>query len=144
VTLVVDSSAIVALVLGEPDSDQLARALDSSDENLMSAATLVEATIVAEARLGVAGGTLVNRVVRDAHIAIVDVSAATAIEAIDGWRMFGKGVHSAALNFGDCFTYALARQRSAPVLCVGSDFALTDVRVIPGDDQHDQHDHDDH
>lgn len=132
-TLVVDTSAVIAIVLGEPISDELARALEASDENLMSAASLVETTIVAEARLGVAGGTLVNRVVRDARIEIVEVSASAAVEAIDGWRMFGKGVHAAALNFGDCFTYALARQRSAPVLCVGHDFVLTDVRVVVGD-----------
>ena len=74
---------------------------------------------------------MVQRVIREAQIAIVDVTSETALDAIDGWRTFGKGRHPAALNLGDCFTYALALRRDAAVLCTGHDFSRTDLAVVP-------------
>lgn len=133
-TLVVDTSAIMAILLEEPTSEHLAGLLADSDDAIMSAVTLVEATIVAEARLGPAGGSLVQRILREAEITVVDVTELTALDAIDGWRTYGKGRHRAALNLGDCFTYALAIRRNLPVLCTGGDFAETDVAVQPGPD----------
>ena len=62
------------------------------------------------------------------------ITELTALDAIDGWRTYGKGRHRAALNLGDCFTYAMASRRNAPVLCTGGDFAETDVIVQPGPD----------
>ena len=130
-SLVVDSSAVMAIVLAEPDAERLAERLAACDQAIMSAVTLVETTIVAEARLGAVGTTLVQRVVREADIRTVDVTAETALDALDGWRAYGKGRHRAALNLGDCFTYALARRRRAPILCVGDDFIHTDAGVEP-------------
>ncbi len=129
--LVVDTSAIVAIVLDEQNADALADALAASTGSVMSAVSLVESTLVAEARLGAHGATLVQRVIREASIGIIDVTNETALDAIDGWRAFGKGRHPAALNFGDCFTYALSMRSDTPVLCIGNDFRRTDIEVHP-------------
>ena len=130
-SLVVDTSAIIAIVLGEDDSEAFAELLAASTDSIMSAVSLVEATIVAEARLGPSGGLLVQRVIREARIAVVDVTNDAALDAIDGWRAFGKGRHRAALDLGDCFTYALALRSNAAVLCTGNDFSRTDIAVHP-------------
>lgn len=129
--LVVDTSAVMAIVLGEPTALRLAEHLAACDEAIISAVTLVETTIVAEARLGPAGAMLVQTVLREAKVHTVDVTAATALDAMEGWRSYGKGRHRASLNFGDCFTYALARRRRVPILCVGGDFVHTDAAVEP-------------
>jgi ribonuclease VapC len=131
VSLVVDTSALMAIVLGEPTANSLAERLAACDEALISAVTLVESTIVAEARLGPVGTVLVQSVLREANIRTVDVTPATALDAVEGWRSFGKGRHRASLNLGDCFTYALARRRRIPILCIGADFAHTDAAVEP-------------
>jgi ribonuclease VapC len=131
VSLVVDTSALMAIVLGEPTAQRLAERLAASDEAIISAVTLVESTIVAEARLGPVGTVLVQSVLREANIRTVDVTAATALDAVEGWRSYGKGRHRASLNLGDCFTYALARRRRIPILCVGDDFVHTDATIEP-------------
>jgi ribonuclease VapC len=132
VSLVVDSSAVLAILLDEPTAPAIALALEASDDNTMSAASFVESTIVAEARLGPAGGGLVLRIVREAHITLVDVTTDVALDAIDGWRTYGKGNHRAALTFGDCFTYVLAARSGRRVLCTGNDFGSTDLIALPG------------
>jgi ribonuclease VapC len=131
VNLVVDTSAVMAIVLGEPTALRLAERLAACDEAIISAVTLVETTIVAEARLGPAGTMLVQNVLREANVHTIDVTATTALDAMEGWRSYGKGRHSASLNLGDCFTYALARRRRIPILCVGDDFVHTDATVEP-------------
>jgi ribonuclease VapC len=129
-TLVVDTSAVVALLTSEPGADELVDALDAADRRVMSAATLVEVGIVVEARFGPAGRGLVDRFVRDAEIEVVAVDRPTADLAVDGWRRYGKGRHAAGLNFGDCFAYALATDTGSAVLCTGDDFASADVEVV--------------
>ena len=119
------------MLLDEPEGEEIARALDTSNDNIMSPASLVEAMIVAESRLGPAGGNLVQRFIREAAVTIVAVTADTALDAIEGWRAYGKGRHAAALNFGDCFTYALAQRSGNRILCTGSDFTQTDMSVEP-------------
>ncbi len=100
---------------------------------LMPAAIRVELGIVVEARLGPAGQDVVDRFLRDAQIEIIPVDGDLAHRAMSGWRRYGKGRHPAGLNFGDCFTYALADRTGYPVLCTGNDFAATDLTVIrPG------------
>jgi ribonuclease VapC len=131
VNLVVDTSAVMAIVLGEPTALRLAERLAACDEAIISAVTLVETTIVAEARLGPAGTMLVQNVLREANVHTIDVTATTALDAMEGWRSYGKGRHSASLNLGDCFTYALARRRRIPILCVGDDLVHTDATVEP-------------
>jgi ribonuclease VapC len=128
--LVVDTSAAVAVILGEPGSEELAAYLESAITRLMPAAIRVELGIVIEARLWPAGQDVVDRFLRDAKIDIVPVDADLAARAMSGWRRYGKGPHPAGLNSGDCFTYALAEQTGHPVLCTGDDFAATDVTVV--------------
>jgi ribonuclease VapC len=129
-SLVVDTSAAVAVITGEPGAEELAVHLENAAVRLMSAAIRVELGIVIEARLWPAGQDVVDRFVRDAKIDIVPVDADLAGRAMSGWRRYGKGRHPAALNFGDCFTYALAERTGHPVLCTGADFAATDIAVI--------------
>jgi ribonuclease VapC len=129
-SLVVDTSAAVTVIRGEPGADDLAGYLEGSLVRLMSAATRVELGIVIEARLGPAGQDVVARFLRDAKVDVVTLSVEQAERAVSAWRRYGKGRHPAALNYGDCFTYALAEQTGHPVLCVGDDFAATGIPVI--------------
>jgi ribonuclease VapC len=132
-SLVVDTSAAVAIVLGEPGSEELAVHLENALVRLMPAAIRVELGIVIEARLWPAGQDVVDRLLRDAKIDVVPVDADLAARAMSGWRRYGQGRHPAGLNFGDCFTYALADRTGHPVLCTGDDFAATDIAVVrPG------------
>jgi ribonuclease VapC len=128
--VVVDTSAAVAVILGEAGGDQLAEHLENAAARLMSAAIRVELGIVIEARFWPAGQDVVERFLRDAQVDIVPVDADMAARAMSGWRRFGKGRHSAGLNFGDCFSYALAERSGHPVLCTGDAFAATDIDVI--------------
>lgn len=129
--LVVDTSALVAILLDEPAGAAVLAALAEGEPRLISAATLVELGIVLEARLGPFGGGLAARSVRDGGIEVVDLDRSQADRALEGWRRFGKGRHPAGLNLGDCFTYGLAMATGHPVLCVGDDFVRTDVDVLP-------------
>jgi ribonuclease VapC len=142
VSLVVDTSAAVAVITGEPGSDELAVHLENAVARMMSAAIRVELGIVIEARLWPAGQDVVDRFMRDAKIDIVPVDADLAARAMSGWRRYGKGRHPAGLNYGDCFTYALAERTGHPVLCTGNDFAATDLPVVhPDDGSGIRHDH---
>lgn len=128
--MVVDTSAAMALLTGEPIGGAVAQAIESSDQLLMSAATVVELGIVLEARLGPVGSAVMERFLRAGPIQVVDVDRDNANASIDGWRRFGKGRHSAGLNLGDCFVYGLAATEGASVLCVGDDFGRTDLEVV--------------
>jgi len=129
-SLVVDTSAAIAIILAEPGCDELADHLENALARLMPAAIRVELGIVIEARLWPAGQDVVDRFLRDAKIDIVPVDADLAARAMSGWRRYGKGRHPAGLNFGDCFTYALAERTGHPILCIGDDFASTDIAVV--------------
>jgi ribonuclease VapC len=129
-SLVVDTSAAVAVILSEPGGNELAGHLEDALTRMMPAAIRVELGIVIEARLGPAGQDVVDRFLRDAKIEIVPVDADLAARAMSGWRRYGKGRHPAGLNFGDCFTYALAERTGHHVLCTGDDFAATDIAVV--------------
>jgi ribonuclease VapC len=129
-SLVVDTSAAVAVILGEPGSEELAVHLEDALARLMPAAIRVELGIVIEARLWPAGQDVVDRFVRDAKVDLVPVDADLAARAMSGWRRYGEGRHPAGLNFGDCFTYALGERTGHPVLCTGDAFAATDIAVV--------------
>jgi ribonuclease VapC len=132
-SLVVDTSAAVAVIFGEPGSEALMGHLEDALTRLMPAAIRVELGIVIEARLWPAGQDIADRFFRDAKIDIIPVDEDLAARAMSGWRRYGKGRHPAGLNFGDCFTYALAERTGLPVLCTGDDFAATDLTVLrPG------------
>ena len=123
---VVDTSAIVAVLFAEAGSEEIERKLVSSP-CVMSAATRVELGIVIEAKTGAAGTQLLDELLARIAIKIEPVDAGIAEEAIVCWRRFGKGRHPAGLNYGDIFSYALARRMGQPLLFVGEDFSQTDL-----------------
>jgi len=125
--MVIDTSAIVAIARNEPDAAKLEVRIADDPVRLISAATVLEATIVLETRLGDAGGREFDLWLFKIGAEIVPVDAEQADAARRAWRRFGKGRHAAALNYGDCFSYALALARGEPLLFKGEDFAKTDV-----------------
>jgi ribonuclease VapC len=128
--MVIDTSALVAILLDEPPRRALAEAIATDPRRLLSGASLLEATLVIEARYGDAGGRELDLLVHRAAITVVDVTAAQIEAARAAWRAYGKGRHRAALNFGDCFSYGLAMESREPLLCIGDDFAATDVALV--------------
>jgi ribonuclease VapC len=130
VGVVVDTSAVVAVLQAEAGSAQIVAHLAEAGPRLMSTAARVELGIVVEARFGAPGRDLVDRFLRDAAVELVDVTAEMAERAVSAWRRYGKGRHAAGLNFGDCFAYALADHSGFPLLCTGEDFAATDLEII--------------
>lgn len=122
--IVVDTSALMAVLLDEPGAEACAAILQTEEECLISAGTLAEAMIVAEHR-GAAAELMT--MFDGLALEVVPVTTATARAVAAVYRRFGKGFHPAALNFGDCFAYALARERACPLLFVGNDFSRTDV-----------------
>lgn len=129
--VVVDSSAIVAIIAHEEGWERLTSELWSASERLMSAATLAESGIVMENRSRPYGLEAVERLIREARLSVVSLDRDDAEAAVGAWRRLGRGRHSARLNFGDCMTYALAERTGYPILCVGDDFAQTDLAVLP-------------
>ncbi|MBV8701515.1 type II toxin-antitoxin system VapC family toxin [Bradyrhizobium sp.] len=130
--MVIDTSAIVAIALNEPDAADLERRIADDPVRLISAATVLEVTIVLETRLGDAGGREFDLWLLKIGAEIVPVDAEQTDAARRAWRRFGKGRHGAALNYGDCFAYALAVTRGEPLLFKGEDFAKTDVNQSGG------------
>jgi ribonuclease VapC len=128
--LVVDTSALVAIALGESGSDRLATHLFEADASYFSAPSLLELGIVLEGRTPQAID-IAQRLMRDLSVYVVPFDEKLAGRAMGAFRRFGKGRHPAGLNFGDCCTYALAEERGLPLLCVGEDFAQTDLVVLP-------------
>lgn len=124
---VLDSSALVAVLLGEPGWQRIQARLEALQPWRISAVTLVEASMVIEARLGAAGKVQLDSLLLRLGVDVRPVDASTANVALDGWRRYGRGRHPARLNFGDCFSYALATELGAPLLFVGDDFSQTDV-----------------
>ena len=128
--MILDTSALVAILEGEHEAERLIAALETRDSVRISAATLVEAGIVVETRRGESGGRELDLLLQRLRAEVVSVTAEHAELARDAYRRFGKGQHRAALNFGDCFAYALASAMGEPLLFVGGDFAKTDVAVV--------------
>ncbi|GHD51702.1 ribonuclease VapC [Thalassobaculum fulvum] len=125
--MVIDTSAVVAILLNEPDAGRFAEAIEAAGPRLMSAATLLEASIVIETRKGESAGRELDLLVYRAGIEIVPVDHEQTEIARVAWRQFGKGRHPAALNYGDCFAYALAKVTGSPLLYKGDDFSKTDL-----------------
>ena len=127
--MVVDSSAVIAILRREPGWERLQEALLGADATVMSAAVVVETSIVIEAASAAAGIRELDALLDAAAIEIVPFQPEQVALAREGFRRFGKGRHPARLNFGDCLSYALARQRAEPLLFTGDDFSRTDVEV---------------
>lgn len=127
--IVVDTSALVAIVKDEPGREWLVDRLTKASGRVIAAPNALEFGIVLEARAPDAVG-IAQRVLRQARIAVVPFDEDLAERAQNAWRRFGKGRHPAALNFGDCCTYALAEETGYPILCVGDDFRRSDLPVL--------------
>ena len=125
--MVVDTSAIIAVLLNEANAVAIAEAIESGSPRLLSAANLLEASMVIESRKGEAGGRELDLLLYRAAIEVVAVDQDQVEIARLAWRRFGKGRHPAGLNYGDCFAYALARTRGLPLLFQGDDFSRTDI-----------------
>jgi ribonuclease VapC len=125
--MVIDTSALVAILLDEPERRSLNEKIESAAVLLLSAVSFVEAALVIETRLGEAGGRELDLLLHRAAIEVVSVDGDQAEIARRAFRQFGRGRHSAGLNFGDCFAYALAKASGEPLLFKGADFAQTDI-----------------
>ena len=122
-----DTSAVLAILFGEPGGEAYESALAEAPRCRMSVATLLETTMVLESRSGPAAGHELDALIQDAGIELEPVPVEQAQAARRAWRRFGKGNHPAGLNFGDCFAYALAEATREPLLFKGVDFRLTDI-----------------
>jgi ribonuclease VapC len=125
--VVLDTSALLAMLLAEPERDAFIALLSSADDPLVSAATLVEASIVMHAKTGAAGVRDLDELLIAAGVRCVAVDDEQARLARDAFARYGKGRSPAGLNFGDCFSYALAHAADRQLLFKGEDFAKTDV-----------------
>ena len=128
--MVLDTSALLAMLLGEPERDRFIGVLADAQDPLISAATLVEASIVMWAKTGDGGVADLDDLLAAAGVRCVAVDSVQASLARKAFARFGKGSSPAGLNFGDCFSYALAKATARPLLFKGEDFSLTDV--LPG------------
>ena len=128
--MVIDTSALSAMLGMESESARLAAAVEADAIRLISAATVVEIALVIEARHGRDGGRELDLFIAKAGFSIEPVTAEQAEVARDAWRRYGKGRHAAALNFGDCFSYALAKVSGEPLLFKGNDFNRTDIATV--------------
>ena len=126
--MIVDSSAVLAVLYREPDAERYETAIAMAQNCSMSVANVLETSIVVEGRGGTVAGRELNAFLDRAGIALVPVTAEHVEAARHAWRRFGKGNHRAALNFGDCLAYALAKMTGEPLLFKGEDFAHTDVK----------------
>jgi ribonuclease VapC len=129
--MVIDASAVIAILLAEEDAERYARAMGAALQPRMSAASYLEAAVVIDNRGDVVARREFDRFIRRAGIEVVAVDLEQAEIARQAYRDFGKGRHRAGLNFGDCFSYALSKAIDEPLLFKGGDFALTDVKIEP-------------
>jgi len=127
--MVIDSSALIAILLGEPEAEPFALAIAGDPKRLISAFAVLEAGIVIESKKGESGGRELDLLLHHARIEIVPVTAEQCEVARSAWRKYGKGRHPAGLNIGDCCSYALAKYTGEPLLFKGDDFSHTDIRT---------------
>lgn len=125
--MILDTSAILALVFGESERDEFIRKIGLASSVGVGAPTLAESAIVLAARLGDNGPRHLTRLVERADIVVIPFEIAHWSIAADAWLRYGRGRHPAALNFGDCLAYATARLADRPLLCKGNDFPKTDL-----------------
>ena len=128
--MVIDTSAILAILLHEPEALVFADAIAKCQTRLVSTSTVLEATMVLESRLGELGRRELDLFLYATKTEIIAFDAEQLVLARQAFRRFGKGKHPAGLNFGDCFSYALAKATGNPLLFKGVDFAQTDVEGV--------------
>jgi ribonuclease VapC len=127
--IAVDTSALMALVLNEPEADAINAVLEAEDSLLISAGTVAEALIVSDRRNV---GEEMGRLIDGLGFQIATVTPASALRIAQAYQRWGKGVHPAALNLGDCFAYEVATEHGCRLLYVGNDFARTDLDAAIG------------
>lgn len=125
--MILDTSAVVAILMKEPDHETLVEKLIGTPQVGIGSPTMVEAGIVLSARLGSDARGLLARFLEEAAITPIPFGEVHYATAVGAWLRFGKGRHPAGLNLGDCLSYATAKVANRPLLCVGEDFARTDV-----------------
>jgi len=128
--MMIDTSAMVAILFGEQEADAIKQALARDAIRAMSAVTYLELTMVVEARRGIEAVGELEALISDLHIEIHSFDVAQARRAILAWRQFGKGRHPAGLNLGDVCTYAAALDQEEPILFKGGDFSRTDCPKV--------------
>lgn len=130
--MIVDSSALAAILFAEDDASSYANTLVNANVVRISAATLLETAIVVEGQAGVAAGHRLDLILTRVDAVVEPVNGEQVAIARQAWRDFGRGSgHPARLNFGDCFSYALARITGEPLLCKGDDLSATDISIAP-------------
>jgi len=128
--MVIDTSALLAILQNEAERRPFNEAIEAADSRLVSAATYVECSMILESRYGAEGVRDLDHFIARAEITLIPVDAEQARIAREAFRRYGKGRHRAGLNFGDCFAYALCRALDQPLLFKGGDFAATDVECL--------------
>lgn len=131
--MVIDTSAVIAMLSDEPGAAQFEADVEADPIRLMSTASYLETAIVIEARFGEPGGRELDLWLHRAAVDLVAVDTDQADTARVAYRAYGKGRHRAALNYGDCFSYALAKISGQPLLYKGDDFVHTDVGAAAAD-----------
>lgn len=127
--MILDTSAIIAVLTQEPDAERLLDKLQSSKSVSVGAPTLTETSVVLSGRMGSRGITVLERFLEDLGASVIPFGELHWREAAVAYQQFGKGRHPAALNFGDCMAYAVARIARQPLLCIGNDFSKTDLEI---------------
>jgi ribonuclease VapC len=128
--MVIDTSALVAILLQEPEAEAMSRAIAGASTRRISAVNRLELSIVIESRKRDQGRADIEKLLAEAQIEIAAVTPDQAELAIEAYRNFGKGRHPAGLNIGDCFAYALAKATGEPLLFKGDDFRQTDIAFV--------------
>lgn len=128
--MVIDSSAIVAILQGEPEAERFVIAIEADDVRLMAVPTILETSIVIERRRGEAGVRELDLILQEIAVDAVAFDSEHLRIARRAYRTYGRRNHRAGLNFGDCFSYALSRASGEPLLYKGADFGLTDVVAV--------------
>lgn len=128
--MVIDTSALVAILSDEPERRAFNEAIESADSRILSVATFVEVSMVVESRYGAEGLHALDHFLDRAGVELVPVDLEQARVARGAFSRFGKGRHAAGLNHGDCFSYALGRVFGQPILCKGDDFPKTDAALV--------------
>lgn len=129
--MVIDSSALITILLGEAGAESLAQAISNDPKRLLSAVSALETAIVIEARKGPPGGREFDLLLHEAGIEIVGMDVEQVKSARRAWQKYGKGRHPGGLNLGDCCSYALSRSSGEPLLFKGEDFNQTDISRVP-------------
>lgn len=128
--MVIDASALVAILLGESEAESFVRAIGADSARLVSAVSYFEASVVLKQRRGDQGEQSLDILMRESEMRIIALDEEQVLIARQTYDRFGKGKHPAGLNLGDCASYALAISTGEPLLFKGGDFALTDVEVV--------------